>query len=565
MTRAANFVSTGLQQGKDASQLIDAAQKKFSEQANAHVKYALADAETPELVRLKVGDLQKASGTLMKAADQAPTLESVADTAQAKGLGDNVPLKDAMLRASQRSELSGHASGQPTAAGPVEHLSAETRKPTALEANQEFVLQATKAQIAQSSQQDSIEKNTLASAASSEQPKPALITEKATSATTSPAVLAGEKKAEVLPVRPTEPVKHNEGEKKTLAEVKPEPLLKSQEAGETTRGASAHPEKLTKVEIAGELESFGSSASGRQPKTVAFDQGSAGKAAEISQAVSPDGPAARKGLSFKPTLSAEAARPEISAKAESGSPPVPQRPAEAANSAPQAVTAASPAPAPVSQQSSNRVTLAQAMTEHLQAKGFDREVTSLAPEIAKAVSDNAATRPANQTLVVLHKQGENVATATSENGLNSVLRQGDSVLNARTLEHIQEKGLDVQAIERLRAAAPEAMAGKSSLEVADSLGPEFLDKNRQQNATPSQGHSAEGQQDLHEQNAARISRDLAAGHSNAEPPSSSPLNDQGMRQDKGGSDLPDIQGRGLKLELGDREPEFEFSKTYKPR
>lgn len=119
-----------------------------------------------------------------------------------------------------------------------------------------------------------------------------------------------------------------------------------------------------------------------------------------------------------------------------------------------------------------KVSLEDALASHMQNKGFDAQSIAAAGEIAQAIRDDLrqGPQPAGSVLV-LHKDGGDLASVVQAKDLPSVARPGDSVLAMDTLEKVADKGMDTGPIKEVRGAMPEAVQNRSDLELAQSVGP----------------------------------------------------------------------------------------------
>lgn len=119
-----------------------------------------------------------------------------------------------------------------------------------------------------------------------------------------------------------------------------------------------------------------------------------------------------------------------------------------------------------------RVSLEDALTSHMQQKGFDSQSIAAASQIAQAIRDDMrSSQPQSDSMLVLHKAGAELASVVQAKDVPAVAQPGDSVLAMDTLEKVAAKGMDQNVIKELRGAMPEAVQNRSDLELAQSVGP----------------------------------------------------------------------------------------------
>jgi hypothetical protein len=156
-----------------------------------------------------------------------------------------------------------------------------------------------------------------------------------------------------------------------------------------------------------------------------------------------------------------------------------------------------------------KVSLEDALAAHMQNKGFDAQSIAAAGEIAQAIrQDMQTTQPQTGNVLVLHKEGAELASVVHAKDAASVARPGDSVLAMDTLEKVAATGMDQSSIQELRGAMPEAVKNRSDLELAQSVGPA---KSELKGFDPNQNLQREAQKQ--EKAAAAESRDTAAAMS----------------------------------------------------
>ena len=485
-TRAANFITSGLQQGKSPQQLLEAATRKFDGPAGELVKDVLADEPSPELIKQRVGELQQVSGILQRVAERGDFPTDAVEAGRDKGLEGSKPLKaavaQAMARAAEAAPEMGaehsvsQPSQQPTRDGAPAPSNA--KPPSALQANQELEMEASREQIQAASQQQ---------AKQAEQAQEAPAAAKAQE-------LQAAKDAAQAERRTTEAAA---GAQPARAAREDAPRPDRAEKPAQPRSESQQPERETRAAAGGGLKLAPSA------KNAAENAAAERRAEAIRAEPSVDGPA-QGGLRLRPSVKEQDAgrftpraqpavappRPaDLGASTrppQSSAPPAPARatspstsaPEKAPEKAPENSSSKPPAPSTgaVQAEPAARQTLAEGLRSHMQARGFDNEAVALARDISVAVKDNASRRTPEQSLVVLHREGANLATATTERSVSQLAKAGDTVLAAKTLEHVADHGLSQQTLRQAREAAPEGLAKATDLEVAEKLGPAMLER-----------------------------------------------------------------------------------------
>ncbi|WP_162571008.1 MULTISPECIES: hypothetical protein [unclassified Variovorax] len=508
LNRAANFLNSALQQGKAREEMLVAAQSRLTGPPLAHVSDLLADSESLELIKEKVGALNKVAGALQRAADRGDAPGDAISFAHNKGVAQHPGLLkalDAAVAEQRAPEGAAGASAAPSTS------TAQVKPLTALEANRELVLEASDRQIDASSQRAeqpdaaaarevvtaqataTIEGASTASVAKAQREEPAAVKQgppqpaKSASHPARPTTVQGAGQQAKDVTRAAEAPTPQQGSAPGPRQVDGQGE-QARVAAERGRGSAEAPESAAPLRSnpAGERPGAEPEPSGLRNSSQGPSRGEAAPAerpvdTKRIEVVQPSEVRASGGLahpqSGAPTKEMSEAKPVVAREpglpatvvADKNSPAVgklePSRDLEKALAAP------SPAPAAVP-----RATLEQTLAEHMRSQGFDREAVSKVGEIAAAVRANANVRPEGQSVVVLHKSGEALATATTERSAAQVARQGDTVVFAKTLEHIAEKGLNLETVRNLRAAAPNLPVGTTNLEVADRAGRDFLER-----------------------------------------------------------------------------------------
>jgi hypothetical protein len=134
------------------------------------------------------------------------------------------------------------------------------------------------------------------------------------------------------------------------------------------------------------------------------------------------------------------------------------------------------AEAPTAAVNSATITLAQALADHMSEKGFDAQSVALAPELAGRVAEEASQKGAEASALVLHKDGEALASLVAKPDAQVFAKAGDSVLALDPLDTIARNGLDTDAVAALRGLAPEKTQPHSDLEVYQAAPAELYAK-----------------------------------------------------------------------------------------
>lgn len=115
--------------------------------------------------------------------------------------------------------------------------------------------------------------------------------------------------------------------------------------------------------------------------------------------------------------------------------------------------------------SSTTISLAQALADHMTEKGFDAQSVAQAPALALQVLEGSVIKETEGSTLVLHKEGEALASVTTKPDAEVFAKAGDSVLVLENLERIALTGLDTDAVAAIRGLAPNQTEPHSDLEV----------------------------------------------------------------------------------------------------
>lgn len=443
MTRAANYVASMLQQNKSFAD-IQAASTRLNEQARGFVAAVTENAAASALVAERVSALQKASGGLMRAADKATSPEDALSFAQSKPqAASNVFLTGSLEKAAEREKA---RSSDGVEAAPAQTTSSTTDTTGAqpvLDATRDLVLEANR----QSPEKRRVQP-VVASGADSVQAEPETGTAKETSPDTTAAVEQPEAPAPVHSTTARATAVPGERDKAPAQPVQSGLKLHTERAGD--RGAHSATRDAAEDRLS--IESF------LEEPPARTRRGQSTQPQQPAKSAHPTSTPEEAPYSTVETLLQEPRATPVTQEVA----PAPSR-GDAETNTVQAAT-------------SERQTLGVVLREHMVERGFDNEAQRLAPTVAGTVRDNGRFRPKEQSVVVLHKEGDRLATATTQRSLPVVAMRGDSVLHAKTLEHIAEHGLDDAIVRALRNAAPQATGSLTNLEVADSVGAGFLER-----------------------------------------------------------------------------------------
>ena len=535
MTRAANFVSSMLQQNKPLEEMLSAA-TKLNEQSRTFVAGITEGADTPAMVAERLSPLQKAAGALMRAADKAESPDQALEHAQSRPqTAGNLYLVGALQRAVERAQA---FSAEPTpltspapVAAPQDHESTarDTTRERALGASQ----QQPEATAARSSANDDAEANA----------------EKLGRHVAYPTLQVKTTAQESDETGDLEDSRQAYSNADTDEDKSPRRTTSAATGGEVPASDTAVGHVLDRQEAAvQESVTFGRNvtdeavvsrekdASGLAPKRKARE------AVPVNEAVTPVVALVSERKSIESFLQPPPSRTksrvdtpalEAATRVHAGAGQGPRQQPDSPGTPATPITETSGHTQGEAQEEQPRQVVApaerqpldSALREHMAERGFDNEAQRLAPMVASAVESNGRYRQQEQSLVVLHKDGDRVATATTERSLPVVARPDDSVFDAKTLEHLSEHGLNPDTIRDVRQIAPQATRTMTSLEVANTLGPKFLERANEEGVpkqfmTELREASVEAQRQLSEQTdkslAQRFSLEHAASQWGAE-------------------------------------------------
>lgn len=122
------------------------------------------------------------------------------------------------------------------------------------------------------------------------------------------------------------------------------------------------------------------------------------------------------------------------------------------------------------------IPLSEALASHMAEKGFDAASIKQAPALALHVLEGAILKDTPAEALVLHKQGDALASLVGPDDARSFERAGDSVLALDKLESVAHRGLDTDAVASIRGLAPVQTERFSDLEVHQAASPELYSK-----------------------------------------------------------------------------------------
>jgi hypothetical protein len=111
-------------------------------------------------------------------------------------------------------------------------------------------------------------------------------------------------------------------------------------------------------------------------------------------------------------------------------------------------------------------TLASALAETMRLHGYDSHSVGQSGELAKALLANAGARSAGQDVLIIHKNGDVLASLASKQDVNSLARPGDTVLDLRSLDRVALVGFDNSQLNMARNTLSGQASGMSNLELA---------------------------------------------------------------------------------------------------
>jgi hypothetical protein len=476
MTRAANFVSSMLQQDKPAEEMLSLA-TKLNEQSRAFVAGITEGADTPAMVAERLSPLQKAAGALMRAADKAESPEQALEHARSRPqTAGNLYLVGALQRAVERGQASG---AEPT---PVTGLAsvavAQDRESPARERAPGASQQQLDVVTSNAAANDEAEATAVKQARHVADPVRELKTTAEESDTPggpeSPLQAGADDGERESPSGTTDSTTVAEASVRDTAavhvpdwqkSVPPGQDLTDKVAASSAKEADLAPKRKTREATRAD-----------EAVTPVVPQVSERKSIESFLQPPPSRTKSRADTPAREAAASAQRRAEQGPRQHLDSPDHPASPVAETSGQAEAETEAPVEQPPEIIAPAQRQPLDSVLREHMAERGFDNEAQRLAPMVASAVESNGRYRQQEQSLVVLHKDGDRVATATTERSLPVLARPDDSVLEARTLEHLSEHGLNPETIRDVRQIAPQATRTMTSLEVANKLGPMFLER-----------------------------------------------------------------------------------------
>lgn len=474
MTRAANFATSALQQNRTPVEIRNNA-AKLNERARSFLGDLPDDINAETLAAQRVTPLQKAAGALMRFADKAASPADALEQALERGaMANNAFLMNAL---------------QTVAAEPSVALrEQEVLTPLHGEEPPSAVVELTRAPILEDAERPAADAVEPAASAQVSQPLEAV----APSVAATTPVIEPETEPEPLGVAPTHPAPPAAAAEDFL-------LIPPQVSAREPAVVPPSVER-TATRVEDDLESLLVAPTRTAPRqdSVARAPAPAAPAPATSVGRSPMDAVLRpsKGLQRRKTdstqqieearvQSPEPLREEPRALQEKRATPAAPS-LEDALLPPRRVTpareieVAPPAPEPVipaveqAHVPDIRTPLEELLNAHLRSQNFDDAILGLVVTVVDAIKDNARFRPAEQSLVVLHKTGDSVATATTKRSLPIVAASGDTVLDVNVAEYLARLGLNTEAMSLLRGVLPAVTARSTDLEVASRLGAGFL-------------------------------------------------------------------------------------------
>jgi hypothetical protein len=87
-------------------------------------------------------------------------------------------------------------------------------------------------------------------------------------------------------------------------------------------------------------------------------------------------------------------------------------------------------------------------------------------ELAQALMAGVGARKPGQDVLIIHKDGEVLASLASQQDMKSLVKPGDTVLDLRSLDHVALLGFDTAQLSAARGTLAAQATGMSNLELA---------------------------------------------------------------------------------------------------
>jgi hypothetical protein len=117
--------------------------------------------------------------------------------------------------------------------------------------------------------------------------------------------------------------------------------------------------------------------------------------------------------------------------------------------------------------------LKEAIHGHLEQKGYDTEALSRSGEMAAAVEGVLANPPSEPSMMIFGKEGDALLSLTSE---SDKVASNETAVSLETLSFVKDNGMPREVVDAVRNFVPEGTRRMSDLEVADAVGPQFIER-----------------------------------------------------------------------------------------
>lgn len=109
--------------------------------------------------------------------------------------------------------------------------------------------------------------------------------------------------------------------------------------------------------------------------------------------------------------------------------------------------------------------LAGALADTMRMHGYDSHSVGQSGDLAQALMAGVGARKPGQDVLIIHKDGEILASLASQQDMKSLVKPGDTVLDLRSLDRVALVGFDTAQLTNARGNLPTA-GGLSNLELA---------------------------------------------------------------------------------------------------
>jgi hypothetical protein len=110
--------------------------------------------------------------------------------------------------------------------------------------------------------------------------------------------------------------------------------------------------------------------------------------------------------------------------------------------------------------------LAGALADTMRMHGYDSHSVGQSGELAQALMAGVGARKPGQDVLIIHKDGDVLASLASQQDMKSLVKPGDTVLDLRSLDHVALLGFDTAQLSVARGTLAAQASGMSNLELA---------------------------------------------------------------------------------------------------